>query len=260
MTILNRIIEYKIKEVAARKQAFPVSLLKQSGLYGRTVFSMSESLKNSKTGIIAEHKRRSPSKSVINNNVLLHEVVSGYQDAGVAAVSVLTDTCFFGGSLDDLLLAREVLGIPVLRKEFVIDPYQLHEAKAYGADAVLLIAAALERPKIKELAGLAGELGLEVLLEVHNEAELAGAIDQKVQMIGVNNRNLKTFDVSIETSKHLAEMIPSAYVRVSESGISTPEAMIELRDYGYMGFLMGEHFMRDIDPGQAANTFIEKLL
>ncbi|MCW5520735.1 indole-3-glycerol phosphate synthase TrpC [Aureitalea sp. L0-47] len=260
MTILDKIIAYKRKEVEARKKAFPISILKQSELFKRSAFSMSEALRNSKNGIIAEHKRRSPSKSVINEKVSLPEVASGYEKAGVAAMSVLTDTSFFGGSLDDLLVARDFVSTPLLRKEFIIDTYQLYEAKAYGADAVLLIAAALNNSELSEFAKVATDLGLEVLLEVHNEEELERSNIDKVSMIGVNNRNLKTFEVSTENSKRLSGLIPKRFVKVSESGISSIEAISELRNYGYQGFLVGEHFMRHNDPGKAAKQFIQHLL
>jgi len=259
MTILDKIISYKRKEVDARKSAFPVSILKQSELFKRPVLSMSDALRKSTNGIIAEHKRRSPSKSVINEKVSLPEVVRGYEMAGVAAMSVLTDTSFFGGSLDDLLLARKNVSTPLLRKEFMVDDYQLYEAKAYGADAVLLIAAALTGNELKEFSRIASDLGMEVLLEVHNEEELNRSKIDHVTMIGVNNRNLKTFEVSIENSIRLSELIPDPFVKVSESGISSAKAILELKTYGYQGFLVGEHFMRNEDPGEAATELIKQL-
>ncbi len=259
MTILEKITAYKHKEVAAKKEAFPVSVLQKSSLYERDCFSMAASIRNSQTGIIAEHKRRSPSKSVINENILLPDVVLGYQDAGVSAISILTDTKFFGGSLDDLLLARHTVNVPLLRKEFIVDPYQIHEAKAYGADAILLIAACLTEEELKTFSLLAKELGMDVLLEVHNEEELQKSLHPSVDLLGVNNRNLKTFEVSLETSKTLSEKIPEDFVKVSESGISSISAISELRSYGYQGFLMGEHFMKTANPGQSAKEFIAQL-
>lgn len=259
MTILDHITAYKKKEVSARKRAFPVSFLEQSKLFDRESISMSDSLRRSTSGIIAEHKRRSPSKSVINDKVLLPEVVQGYEKAGVAALSVLTDTKFFGGSLNDLVLARTCVSLPILRKEFIVDPYQIVEAKAYGADAILLIAACLTDSQLDEYSILAGKLGLEVLLEVHNDDELQRSLLPQVDMLGVNNRNLKTFEVSLETSKVLSSLIPEDFVRISESGISSVEAIKELRSFGYKGFLMGEHFMKDKDPGESARNFIKDL-
>ena len=259
MTILEKIIAYKRKEVEARKRVFPKSLLKQSELFKRPVLSMSESLRNSSNGIISEHKRRSPSKAVINDKISVPEVVSGYELAGVATMSILTDTSFFGGSLDDLLVARDHVNTPLLRKEFIVDSYQIYESRAYGADAILLIASALTSTELSEFANVANSLGLEVLLEIHNEDELNKSLHSEVAMIGVNNRNLKTFEVSIENSKKLSSLIPDNFVKVSESGISSPETIKELRTYGYKGFLVGEHFMKKADPGKAAKEFIEQL-
>ncbi|EDM43890.1 indole-3-glycerolphosphate synthase [unidentified eubacterium SCB49] len=258
MTILEKITTYKKLEVAARKQAFPVSFLQQSGLFDRQCYAMAESVATG-SGIIAEHKRRSPSKSVINENILLPEVVKGYESAGVSAISVLTDTKFFGGSLDDLLLARASVNIPLLRKEFIVDPYQIYEAKAYGADAILLIAACLEENQLQEYSALAKELGMDVLLEIHNEEELKKSLHPTVDLLGVNNRNLKTFEVSLDASKALSKLIPDSYVKVSESGISNIKAIKELQPYGYKGFLIGERFMKTENPGESAEEFIKAL-
>lgn len=258
MTILEKITSYKKLEVATRKAAFPVSILKESSLFERDCISMAKSVAEG-SGIIAEHKRRSPSKSVINETNLLPEVVKGYEAAGVSAISVLTDTKFFGGSLDDLLLARDCVQIPLLRKEFIIDPYQIYEAKAYGADAILLIASCLEERQLQEYATLAKELGMDVLLEIHNEDELKKSLHPTVDLLGVNNRNLKTFEVSLDASKQLAPLIPDTYVKVSESGISTIEAIQELKPYGYQGFLIGERFMKTDNPGESAGEFIRQL-
>ncbi len=259
MTILEKITNYKKQEIAARKEVFPISVLEQSTLFDRDCYSMSEAIRNSKSGIIAEHKRRSPSKSVINENVLLPDVVKGYEAAGVSAISVLTDTKFFGGSLDDLLLARHNVNIPLLRKEFVIEPYQIYEAKAYGADAILLIAACLEEEQLQQFSSLAKELGMDVLLEVHNEEELKKSLHPTVDLLGVNNRNLKTFEVSLNISKELSSLIPNEFVKVSESGISNVEAIKELRPFGYQGFLIGENFMKTNHPGESAQQFIAQL-
>lgn len=186
-------------------------------------------------------------------------VVRDYEKAGASAISVLTDTRFFGGSLGDLLLARNSVSLPLLRKEFIVDTYQIYEAKAYGADAILLIAACLSEEELVEYSEVAKKLGMDVLLEVHNEEELHRSFLPHVDMIGVNNRNLKTFEVSIETSKKLAAQIPSEYVKISESGISNPDAVLQLRPYGYSGFLIGEHFMKTEDPGESAKKFIEAI-
>ncbi|MGB5943011.1 MAG: indole-3-glycerol phosphate synthase TrpC [Leeuwenhoekiella sp.] len=259
MNILDKIIADKHKEVAHKKGLIPVSQLENSVLFDRDSSSLAAALRASSYGIIAEHKRRSPSKSVINNTLNVQDVASGYEKAGVCGMSVLTDGKYFGGSLDDLLLARAVTQFPLLRKEFIIDEYQIVEAKAYGADVILLIAAVLSRQQIKTLSEAAKSLGMDVLLEVHNQEELEKSILPSLDMLGVNNRNLKTFEVSLETSKTLAAQIPDDFVKVSESGISTIEAIKELQPYGYIGFLIGENFMKTDDPGRSAEAFIKQL-
>ncbi|GAA4236730.1 indole-3-glycerol phosphate synthase TrpC [Postechiella marina] len=259
MNILDKITLDKKKEVALRKSLIPISQLEQSVLFNRNTLSLANNLRHSTTGIIAEHKRRSPSKSVINNTLNVHDVASGYENAGVCGMSVLTDGKYFGGSLDDLLLARASCNLPLLRKEFIIDEYQLLEAKAYGADVILLIAAILSKEEIKKYSEFAKSLNLDVLLEVHNEEELHKSIMPSLDMLGVNNRNLKTFDVSLETSKQLSELIPNDFVKVSESGISNVNAIKELQPYGYKGFLIGENFMKTDNPGENATKFIKDL-
>ncbi|WP_339756257.1 indole-3-glycerol phosphate synthase TrpC [uncultured Winogradskyella sp.] len=259
MNILDKIVIDKRKEVDLRKSLIPLRQLESSVLFERETNSLAERLRTSESGIIAEHKRRSPSKSVINQGLNVQDVASGYEKAGVCGMSVLTDGKYFGGALDDLLLARASCNIPLLRKEFIIDTYQIIEAKAYGADVVLLIAAILTRNKIKEFSELAKSINLEVLLEVNNEEELHKSIMPSLDMLGVNNRNLKTFEVSLETSKLLSEQIPDDFVKVSESGISSIEAIKELQPYGYKGFLIGENFMKTDNPGQSATEFINKL-
>lgn len=259
MDILTKIVRDKKREVDLKKSIVHYSALEQYNLFSRSTFSLVKNLKSSATGIIAEHKRRSPSKSIINNNLNIQDVALGYEDAGVSGMSVLTDGKYFGGSLDDLLLARASCKIPILRKEFIIDEYQIVEAKAYGADVILLIAAVLTKENIKQFSELAQSLHLNVLLEVHNEEELYKSIMPSIDMLGVNNRNLKTFEVSLETSKKLSELIPNEFVKVSESGISNIGAIQELRLFGYQGFLIGEHFMKTDDPGKSAKQLINTL-
>ncbi|PWB26982.1 indole-3-glycerol phosphate synthase TrpC [Flavobacterium sp. HTF] len=259
MNILDKIIFDKQREVLLKKSIIPVSQLESSVFFERKTISLSHKLKESNSGVIAEHKRRSPSKSIINNNFTVEEVVKGYENAGACGISVLTDGKYFGGSLDDLLLARASVNIPLLRKEFIVDEYQILEAKAHGADLILLIAAVLTRDEIKSLSEFAQKLGLEVLLEVHNQEELEKSIMPTLDMIGVNNRNLKTFKVSLDFSKELASQIPDDFVKVSESGISSIEAIQELKPYGYKGFLIGENFMKTDNAGQAAIDFISQL-
>ncbi|UNY98962.1 indole-3-glycerol phosphate synthase TrpC [Zhouia spongiae] len=259
MNILDQIVNDKRKEVTLKKSLIPINQLEASVLFERETISLAEKLRNSNTGIIAEHKRRSPSKSVINQKVSVSEVARGYEAAGVCGMSVLTDGKYFGGSLDDLLLARASVNIPLLRKEFIIDEYQLIEAKAYGADVILLIAAILDRKEIESLSKCAKSLGLDVLLEVHDEEELHKSIMPGLDMLGVNNRNLKTFEVSIETSKELSTLIPDEFIKVSESGISAVNPIKDLQSYGYKGFLIGENFMKTENPGQSAIDFIKEL-
>lgn len=259
MTILEQITHYKRKEVAARKQLIPEQLLTTFPGYERKTASLRASLQNNAYGIIAEHKRKSPSKSVINDQALLDEVVKGYESAGAAGISVLTDTKYFGGSLDDLVLARKTVQCPILRKEFIVDPYQIVEAKAYGADVILLIAACLDASEIKSFSEIARSLGMEVLLEVHNKEEIIKSLYSSIDLIGVNNRNLKTFDVSIETSIQLAKQIPEDFVKVTESGLKSAEEIRTLKTHGYDGFLMGEHFMKTNNPGEALSKMLQSL-
>ena len=259
MNILDKIVADKRIEVNYRKQLIPVKQLEASVLFSRNTVSLAKNLRESETGIIAEHKRRSPSKSVINQTSSVWDVAKGYEAAGACGMSVLTDGKYFGGSLDDLLTARASVQMPLLRKEFIIDEYQLLEAKAYGADVCLLIAACLTRNEIEHLSKFAKSLGLDVLLEVHNLEELEKSLMPSLDMLGVNNRNLKTFEVSLETSKSLSEKIPNEFVKVSESGISSVEAIKELKPFGYQGFLIGENFMKTEDPAKSAIEFIEKL-
>lgn len=259
MNILDRIIADKHREVALKKQLITAVQLEKYPLFSRPAVSLSGALRNSSTGIIAEHKRRSPSKDTINQNLNVQDVAKGYEDAGVSGMSVLTDAKYFGGSLDDLLIARAAAKMPLLRKEFIIDEYQILEAKAHGADVILLIAAVLTREEIKQFSEMAKGLGMDVLLEVHNLEELEKSIMPTLDMLGVNNRNLKSFEVSIDVSKELSGKIPDDFVKVSESGISSPEAIIELREYGYRGFLIGESFMKTNDPGGNAAKFMKDL-
>ena len=259
MTILDNIVKDKRKEVAQQKKLISNKQLEKSSLFERDIISLAHKLRLSNTGIIAEHKRRSPSKSVINDSLNIKDVAKGYENAGVCGMSVLTDRKYFGGSLDDLRLARASCNLPLLRKEFIIDEYQIIEAKSNGADVILLIAAILDKEEIKQFSELAKSLHLDVLLEVHNEDELHKSIMPSLDMLGVNNRNLKTFEVSLETSKALSQMIPDDFVKISESGINSVEAIKELKPFGYQGFLIGENFMKTNNPGACATQFIKAL-
>lgn len=254
--ILDKIIESKKVEVASRKLQLPISTLEKAPAFTRKCLSMKESLLQSESGIISEFKRKSPSLGWIHEDADSVDITSGYCAAGASGISILTDLEYFGGTPMDLMAARQFVACPILRKDFVIDEYQLYEAKAIGADVILLIAAALTVEKTLELAKKAHELGLEVLLEVHNAEEIGHANDY-VDLMGVNNRNLKTFEQSIQISFDLAAEIPDKFVKVSESGISKVETVNELRKVGYKGFLMGENFMKEENPAEALLKFIE---
>jgi indole-3-glycerol phosphate synthase len=210
-------------------------------------------------GIIAEIKRRSPSKGVVNENISVEDLSIGYMQAGASALSVLTDAHFFGGSNADLKTARRCNFAPILRKDFIVDEYQVIEARAIGADAILLIAAALSSERCKQLASVARSLGLEVLLEVHSAVEIQTHCSEDTEIIGVNNRDLKSFSVSLESSKLLIDSIPKHALAVAESGIDSPDTVIELKGLGYRGFLIGEAFMREAVPADACRRFIERI-
>lgn len=260
MNILDQILEHKRKEVDEKKSLYPIKLLEQSIYFPTKPVSLRKYIqREDKSGIIAEIKRKSPSKGVINPHVSVEKTSIGYMQAGASAISVLTDKNFFGGSNEDLTTARKFNYCPILRKDFTIDEYQIIEAKSIGADVILLIAAALEPGHVKELTTFAHSLGLEVLLEVHNREELEATLDTGADLIGVNNRNLKTFELSVEISKSLSSLIPESVVKVSESGIESPETIIELMNYGYEGFLMGQNFMQHSSPENACKEFIDEL-
>lgn len=259
MTILDKIIANKIIEVAERKKYVTIDDLIASPHFNNKCVSLSKNLMASKSGIIAEFKRKSPSKGWMHEGADVVEITTAYAAAGAAGISVLTDFKYFGGVLEDLMAARLKVEGPLLRKDFIIDAYQLYSAKAGGADVILLIAAALTIEKTKELARTAHELGLEVLLEVHNKKEL-GHINDDVDMVGVNNRNLKTFEVNTNISFELVDLVPERCVKISESGLSSVETVRVLKAAGFQGFLMGEHFMKAANPGLELKNFIDDLL
>ncbi len=260
MTILDKIIEAKKEEVAHQKSVVDIEMLKEIPDFYRECISLKASLiKTGSSGIIAEFKQKSPSKGEINLSAKVEEVTKAYAEAGAACLSVLTEPKFFGGSQANLVKAREINpDIPILRKDFMIDPYQLVEAKAYGADVILLIAACLEKDQAEMLAKEAKNLGLEVLMEIHNEAEIE-KLNDFVDLVGVNNRDLKTFVVDVETSVKLSKLIPDKFVKISESGLTGPKEIEYLRENGFKGFLIGETFMKTENPGEACKKFIEEL-
>jgi indole-3-glycerol phosphate synthase len=254
MNILEKIIAQKSKEVAAKKNDVPEQELEKGRYFSRQTLSLRKRLLDDKhTGIIAEYKRKSPSKGIINDRDSVEAVTMAYTAYGASGISILTDLEFFGGSLDDLISARDN-GIPLLRKDFMIDEYQITEAKAYGADVILLIAACLSPLRVKQLAQKAKGLGLEVLLELHDESEL-DHVCELVDLVGVNNRNLKTFEVDLEHSTRLAEKIGSDFVKVAESGINDVNNIRYLKAHGFQGFLIGEYFMKQKSPMEAFKNF-----
>jgi indole-3-glycerol phosphate synthase len=258
MNILDKILADKAIEVAERKALRSIDELIKTPAFSRETLSLSANLLSSHSGIISEFKRKSPSKGWIHEGANVVDITSGYSDNGASGISILTDEKYFGGTPADVIAARPTVSCPILRKEFVVDEYQLYEAKAMGADLILLIAAALSVEQTKQLARKARELHLEVLLEVHNEQEL-GHANEFVNMLGVNNRNLKTFVTDVQVSFDLAALIPNDFVKVSESGISKSETVKELRKAGYRGFLMGENFMKEDNPALALKNFITAL-
>ena len=256
--ILSAIIANKRFEVDLQKQAISIEQLQEGISEAPVIRSMKQALASSRSGVIAEFKRRSPSKGWIKQNARPEEIVLSYATAGASALSILTDEKFFGGSLKDIRIARPLVEIPILRKDFIIDEYQLYQAKIVGADAVLLIAAALEQEKCNELTEKAHSLGLEVLLEIHSSEELV-YINEKIDMVGINNRNVGTFLTDVENSFRLAGQLPQDAVLVSESGISDPEIVKRLRVAGFRGFLVGETFMKTEQPGETLQNFLQAI-
>ncbi|WP_308778334.1 indole-3-glycerol phosphate synthase TrpC [uncultured Bacteroides sp.] len=254
--ILTEIMEHKRTEIARQQEVVSYDFLEAHCSDCQKLRSMKSSLASSPSGIIAEFKRRSPSKGWIKQEGDPAVIPHSYQTAGASALSILTDSQFFGGSLKDIKTARPTVDIPILRKDFIFCDYQLLQAKATGADAVLLIAACLETGECRTLAQKAHELNLEVLLEIHQESEL-GHVNEFVDMVGVNNRNLGTFHTDVENSFRLAEKLPKDMLLVSESGISSPETIVQLRKAGFRGFLIGESFMKTPDPGETLRNFIK---
>lgn len=260
MNILDKIVAHKKIEIQSAKKNVSYTSLEESEYFHRDVLSFKDFLLDpDRTGIIAEFKRRSPSKGIINDRVSVEKVTTDYAAAGASALSVLTDRQFFMGRKIDLVRARRNNKIPILRKDFMIDEYQVIEAKAFGADIILLIAAILTPQQIQQLASLAKSLELNVLLEVHNLEELQRSMNPNLDAIGVNNRNLADFTVSVETSYQLAEYIPAEFLKISESAISNPETIKQLKKAGFNGFLIGENFMKQADPGGAMREFVKGL-
>lgn len=262
--ILHKIIDQTRKDLMVRNGYTTLSDLRSMPLYGRNTFPLKKALSTG-SGIIAEHKRQSPSKGSFNCPATVVDVVSGYEKAGASAISCLTDTPFFGGTLDDLKAARAAVSIPILRKDFIVDLYQIHESRAYGADAILLIASCLNNEELKTLSLEAINLGLSILFEVHDLKELnrlkivIASLPQESYVMGVNNRNLTTFITDIDNSLQLLPHFPKHSLAVSESGLSDPATVVKLRNAGFQGFLIGENFMKSDHPGATCNEFIKNM-
>ena len=259
MSILSEIIRHKIAEVDERKSLYPTKLLEKSIYFNTEPVSLRKYLqREDKSGIIAEFKTKSPSKGDINPYADVEKISVGYMQAGASALSILTDQKYFGGNAQNLTKARKYNYCPILQKDFFVDEYQILEAKSIGADAILLISSALPKTKIKNMAKLATSMGLEVLFEVHHMEEL-DKLNEYIEIVGVNNRDLKTFETNINQSIEMAAIIPDSLLKVSESGINDAESLIKLRSYGYQGFLIGENFMRTANPGRACKELISDI-
>jgi len=259
MNILDKIIAHKRSEVDERKSLYPTKLLEKSIYFNSPVVSLKKYLlREDKVGIIAEIKRKSPSKGVINQHVSIERTSIGYMQAGASALSILTDTEFFGGKNEDLTLARKFNYCPILRKDFTVDEYQIVEAKSIGADAILLLANVLSVSEVKELAKFANSLGLEVVLELRDKEETK-SINEFIDIVGVNNRNLKDFSVNLNQSFQLADLIPNQFVMISESGIDSAQNILDLKKAGFNGFLVGEKFMKHSRPEVACANFIKEI-
>lgn len=260
MNILDKIVLHKRQELADLQQHLATKELERSPLFDLPRQSLVNRLQQEgASGIIAEFKRKSPSQGIINDTAQVKATVQAYQHAGVSGVSILTDGQFFMGDKADVEQARSILQIPILRKDFMLNEFQILEARAMGADVILLIAAILNPEEIQHLASFAHSLELEVLLEVHNQEELTNSLNEHVDLVGVNNRNLKDFTVDIQTSLDLASEIPNTFTKVAESGLSNPAEVLRLRAAGFKGFLMGQRFMETEDPGVACKEFVEQV-
>lgn len=256
---LDLIVAQKHREISIQKQKINIEDFKKYPLFIQAVRSSKKAIKHpEKSGIIAEFKRKSPSKGFINEQADVEKVVSDYEKYGASVVSVLTDEQYFGGNLEIFAKARAVLDIPILRKDFIVDEYQVYETKAIGADLMLLIAECLTQKEVYNLAKLAKEIGLEVLLEIHSEDQL-DKLNDCIDLIGINNRNLKTFEVDLEKSKQILTQLPADLIKIAESGISHPDVVKDLKHAGFDGFLIGENFMKAENPGEEFRTFVENL-
>ena len=259
MKILDKIVYDKKSEIENLSKIISISDLENQKDFTKQSKSLKESIKKSKSGIICEFKRKSPSNEKINYKSNVSDVINGYEKAGAVGVSILTNKKYFDGSISDINEAKKSINIPILRKEFIISEYQIVESKSIGADAILLIASILNKEDIKNYSSLAKSLGLEVLLEIHSIDELNKISNTDVDIIGINNRNLDTLDIDIKNSIDMFEKIPNEFIKISESGISKVESIIRLIKVGYDGFLIGENFMKTSKPEESAYNFIKKV-
>ena len=259
MKILDKIVRDKKLEVDKLSSNSSIKELESSSLFSRKCISLKDSILKSSGGIICEFKRRSPSNNDINYKSSISEVVKGYQKAGAAGLSILTNKQYFDGDIQDILEIRDIASIPILRKEFIVSEYQIIEAKSIGSDAILLIASILSKEEIKNYSSLAKDIGLEVLFEIHDAEELEKLSGENIDIIGVNNRNLDTLEIDLQNSVNLYSKIPNSFVKISESGISKVESILKLREVGYQGFLIGENFMKTDDPFESAYNFIKEV-
>jgi len=256
MNILGEIVKNKKNELITQKLNCTIEELEQSEYFKIKCKSLKNSIISSKSGIICEFKRRSPSKDIINNHSKLEDIVIGYEKAGASGISILTNDKYFDGSTNDIKKVSKIISTPILRKEFIVDEYQIIESKSIGADAILLIASVLSQKEIHDFSSVAKKIGLEVLLEVHSKEELETSINDNIDIIGVNNRDLNNFNVDIKNSLNIIDQIPSGFVKISESGINSPDSIVELKKAGFDGFLIGEYFMKSDSPTELANEFI----
>lgn len=260
MTILEKIAQHKKKEVAEKKALYPIKLLEKSIYFSSECVSLKKYvLRKDKSGIIAEFKRKSPSKGMINQYADVEKISIGYMQSGASALSILTDSEFFGGQNKDLTIARKFNFCPILRKDFIISEYQIIEAKSIGADAILLIAAILSKEDVIRFTDFAHQLNMEVLLEIHDESEL-NHYYEAVDLVGINNRNLHTFEVDLEVAINLAKKLPPLSIKIAESGISSPNDLLLLKKNGFDGFLIGEHFMKNASPQRSCQEFIQNII
>lgn len=258
MNILEEITRHKKQEIEQQSQQVPIPQLEKSSFFQLEPFSMKKALTAKPPGLIAEFKRHSPSKGIINQDARLKNVTRGYMNAGAAGLSILTDHSYFGGNQQDLYTARNLNACPILRKDFIIDEYQIIESKATGADLILLIAAILSRNQIQNFTSVAHNLGMETLLEIHDQEEI-DKISPETDIVGINNRNLRNFNVQTETSFHLGAELNETFMTLSESGISDYQTILQLQEAGFNGFLIGETFMKNADPAEACQNLLQQI-